>query len=383
MEDFYIDYAKLDENQKYIIDKEISPDRKFINKKINSNMVVTGTAGSGKSLIAIHKSKQIAAISTSYAIVVFTKTLKKYFKDGFEKDDRTVNPNGIKYGHVDPNKVFHYNQWKKLEPKPIVDYLVVDECQDFSEKEIDELISSGKTCFFFGDTDQTIMTFRGENQDVETTARKLGLKKATELYKNYRLTIENALLAEVVGNVEEEIASKCDRHGEKPDLIKKSTTDAQLDEIIRLIKNKSLSNVGILMPFNTMKSASKAHSIGIVKTNEPTKLSVEYVKDYFINKGVPVEFKYNADLDTEMDLDFHTTNVKVMTWWCAKGLQFKDVFIPNCNIEYGEDKRRALYVAITRVSENLHLLYNDKTSSFFPDDTRYYKQNNIDLSNLF
>lgn len=380
MEDeFYIDYAKLDKNQKDLVNKEVDPDRVFIDKK-NLSMVVTGTAGSGKSLIAIHKAKQVAALTDSYLVIVYTKTLKKYFKDGFAKDDETVNNNGKKYGKVNPEKVFHYADWKKLENKSKVKYLIVDECQDFSKEEIDELISYADICFFFGDTDQSIMGFKKQTQDVDATAHVLGFRRPTELYKNYRLTIENASLAEKIGKVED-VVEKCVRHGEKPELIETSSIDAQLDEIIRIKKNKTLNSVGILMPYNTKESAQKAKMAGYISADEPEKLSVEYIKDYFISKGEPIEYMYHADIDTEMDLDFHSSNAKVMTWWCAKGLQFKDVFIPNCQIDYGNDKRSALYVAITRVSENLHLLYSGNLSTRFPQKgSNLYKSNNVDYS---
>ena len=364
MEDeFYIDYAKLDDIQ-----------RGFVDRKINKSMVVTGTAGSGKSLIAIHKAKQIAAISSNYAVIVFTKTLKRYFKDGFGTADET----STNYGKIDLNNVYHYHSWKKNQSN--VKYLIVDECQDFSKEEIQQLINSAEICFFFGDTDQSIMTFRGPNQDVDATARMLGLPRAEPLYKNYRLTIENANFAEFVGNVTD-VAEKCVRHGEKPELIETSSIDAQLDEIIRIKKNKPLNSVGILMPYNTKESAQKAKMAGYISADEPEKLSVEYIKDYFISKGEPIEYMYHADIDTEMDLDFHSSNAKVMTWWCAKGLQFKDVFIPNCQIDYGNDKRSALYVAITRVSENLHLLYSGNLSTRFPQKgSNLYKSNNVDYS---
>ena len=286
MEDeFYIDYAKLDNNQQALVDKDVDPDRVFIDKK-SLSMVVTGTAGSGKSLIAIHKAKQVAALTDSYSIIVYTKTLKKYFKDGFAKDDETVNDNGKKYGKVNPAKIFHYAAWKKIENKPKVKYLIVDECQDFSKEEIEELSSYADICFFFGDSDQSIMGFGKQTQDVDTTARMLGLRRPTELYKNYRLTIENANFAEAVGNVAD-VAEKCVRHGEKPEQIGTSSIDNQLDEIIRIKKNKTLNSVGILMPFNTKAKALSAKNNGHISAPEPEKLSVEYVKDYFKSKGMP------------------------------------------------------------------------------------------------
>jgi superfamily I DNA/RNA helicase len=340
MEDeFYIDYSKLDDFQRQLVDK-----------KVNRSMVVTGSAGSGKSVIALHKAKQVS-IMGSYAIIVFTKTLKKYFSDGLKK--------------LELSNVYHYNGWVKNK----VDYLIVDECQDFSPTEIEEMRRYGNICFFFGDTEQSIMSFRGPLQRVEDTAHTLGIS-AIPLYFNYRLTKEIAALAEQVGKVDD-LVEKCKRNGEKPQLVCKNSIDAQLEEIIRIIKNKSLSNVGILMPFNTRKSANSR--IG----NE--KVSVEYVKDYFVQKGVTNEFKYNANESTEMDLDFHSSNPKIMTWWCAKGLQFKDVFIPCCNISFEEEKRSALYVAMTRSSERLYICYSKIVSDFFPAPNSDLYANNDEI----
>lgn len=53
-----------------------------------------------------------------------------------------------------------------------------------------------------------------------------------------------------------------------------------------------------------------------------------------------------------------------MTWWCAKGLQFKDVFIPGCETSFTPDKRAALYVAMTRCSERLYLAYSGHLNDF-------------------
>lgn len=56
-----------------------------------------------------------------------------------------------------------------------------------------------------------------------------------------------------------------------------------------------------------------------------------------------------------------------MTYWCAKGLQFKDVFVPGCEFQLEPAKRAAVYVAITRCSERLYLGFSDELCDFFPD----------------
>lgn len=320
--DFFIDYSELDDFQRQLIDR-----------KNNKTMVVSGSAGSGKSLIALHKAKQIAALTSSYAIVVYTKTLRKYFSDGLEK--------------LGLGNVYHYHAWKKSKQR--VKYLIIDECQDFSAEEIEEMRNYGEICFFFGDSAQSIMGFNKTTQSVEKTAN-LVETTPVPLYFNYRLTKSIAALAEDLGN-EDDLIIKCKRDGEKPNLIEGYNYDAQLDKIAETIKNRTLTSVGILLPFNT-------------KDKGP--MSVEYVKDYLLSKGITCEYKYNANQDTEMDLNFHSTNPKIMTWWCAKGLQFKDVFIPGCDTQFGLDKRAALYVAMTRSSERLYLAFTRELNNFFP-----------------
>ena len=83
--------------------------------------------------------------------------------------------------------------------------------------------------------------------------------------------------------------------------------------------------------------------------------------------------------ETEMDLDFHSNNPKIMTWWCAKGLQFKDVFIPGCESVFSADKRAALYVAMTRCSERLYISYSGSLGNFFPNpSSSLYNSSNDD-----
>lgn len=329
--EFYIDYSSLDDIQRQLIDR-----------KNNKSMVVTGSAGSGKSLIALHKAKQLAATGESYAIIVYTKTLRKYFEDGM----RTL---GLR-------NVSHYHQWRHNKRK--VKFMIVDECQDFTPEQINEIRECGEFCFFFGDTAQSIMGFKGPTMPVEETARLLSVTP-NELYFNYRLTKDIAKLGEQVGNVED-LEFKCKRSGEKPNLIVAPSFDAQLDRIAEIIKNRTLTSVGILLPFNKIEKGEK-FNLGF--------MSVEYVNDYFKQKGVTCEFKYDANQETEMDLDFHSNNPKIMTWWCAKGLQFKDVFIPGCEASFTPDKRAALYVAMTRCSERLYIEYSGSLNNFFPSHT--------------
>lgn len=363
MEDFYIDYDAMDEVQ-----------RRYINRKTNKHMVVTGTAGSGKSVIALHKLRQ-ACSEGSYAIIVYTKSLKKYFVDGINTmiKDRQVNHGETL--NLRSDRIFYYHEWKMWyadHREEVVDHLIIDECQDFSAEQITEMLSFGRFCFLFGDADQTIMDFGDKKaMDPQQIASSLGVG-VDRLYSNYRLTIETGMVIEQVPrpHVNTEVSEKCVRSGEKPRLIKADSFDGQLDKIIDIIKNRALSNVGILLRFNTIGTANYQSGVGC--------RSVQYVKEYFEKKGITVEYKYNINKDSDMELDFQSSNPKILTWWCAKGLQFKDVFVVDCNYDYVANGRSpkeqrtlasAWYVALSRASERLYICYSATLSRRFPATT--------------
>lgn len=318
----------------------LTPDRHqqiIINMSAERTAIVKGIAGSGKSLTLLKKAKQVSTITNSYAIIVYTKSLKQFFVDELAE----IGEN--------ENHVYYFREWQKSD-KPNVKYMFVDECQDFNSEEIDDFLQHGQYCWFFGDTDQSIMEFPNHSvQAVEDTARQIGVHPQN-LGINHRLTIENAKVGEhiIPGT---RLSFACINHGPKPRLIK---SDSQLDKIIELVNN-GLTDVGILVYYN---------------------IQVECIRDYFQARGIPVQWKTRD----EMDIDFKSTSPKIITWHCAKGLQFNDVFIPCCGIgEYKDyvsysidpmiDKQSALYVASTRPIENLYLLYTNNLTPLLPPST--------------
>ena len=361
MEDFYVDYAAMDDIQ-----------RAYINKRTDRHMVVTGTAGSGKSVIALHKLRQVST-QGSYAVIVYTKSLKKYFVDGINAMIRERRDNYGEAVTLDSNQVFYYQEWvrwRQNNPRTIVDHLIIDECQDFTEEQINGMLAFGRICFLFGDADQTIMDFdQTITMNPQQTAQRLGVV-VDKLYRNYRLTIETAKVVEQVPRpqVNTDVSDSCVRHGEKPRLIRANSFNGQLDKIIEIIRNRALTNVGILLRYNHIGTAEYDSGAGW--------RSVQYVKEYFEQKGITVEYKYYINRDTDMDLDFKSSNPKILTWWCAKGLQFKDVFVVDCNYDYvarcrtpkdQRTKASAWYVALSRTSERLYICYSGSLSNRFPE----------------
>lgn len=336
-----MDYSKLDSLQ-----------IKIIGDKFHDHMVVKGKAGTGKSLIALHKLGRVASDKKA-VLIVFTTSLKQYFKDGFEALG------------IDEKTVINYNDWIPQK----VDYVFVDECQDFSKDQIQQFIENAtEHCYFFGDSEQSIYGWRSEGvQSVEDSAKMLGVEPV-ELFTNYRLTKQNACLAEYVGQLGN-LVCHCVKEGPLPRLFSGATVDQQLDDMIRIIRNNHLTRVGILVPMNTIVRSNRSYD---------TKgyISVEYVRDYLNGHGMPCEAKLNDDNSSVMELDFKSPQPKVLTWSSAKGLQFNDVFIPFCENSYEDSRRGTLYVAITRCWSRLYIGYTGGINTkFLPDaNSAFYEQ---------
>ena len=324
---------------------------------LERTIVVSGMAGSGKSWLLLAKAKQASVITDSFAIVVYTKTLKQFFVDQLKE----IDPKG--------ERVYYWEECKRsYMNRTHYDFLFIDECQDFNKEEIDFFRNHGTYCWFFGDTDQSIMRFpKHEVQSVQCTAKQLGIHEQT-LPWNHRLTIENAKVGEYI-IPQTHLSDACLKHGELPFLVQ---TDNQLDFISDMKEKQDLSNVCILVYYSD---------------------EVEALRDYYLKKGLPVEWKTHD----EMEIDLKSHNLKIINWHCAKGLEFNDVFIPFCGIgDYkpfikpdnrgwdpmtAPDRIPALYVATTRPLDRLYLLYTGPLSLRLPpqDSSIYNKLSDASL----
>ena len=104
---FYVKDSELDDYQV-----------KVINKKTDNSYIVKGCAGSGKSILALWKAKQIQdEHKGTYLYIVFTKALMQYMADG-------ISQVGIPQRNVD----YHWH-WQNKAGCPSADYIIVDEAQ--------------------------------------------------------------------------------------------------------------------------------------------------------------------------------------------------------------------------------------------------------------
>ncbi|WP_430812845.1 MULTISPECIES: ATP-binding domain-containing protein [unclassified Carboxylicivirga] len=317
---FYIQEAELDDFQ-----------TRVINRRTDNSFIVKGCAGSGKSILALWKVKQIQEEGRgSFYFILFTKTLKQYMRDAIV----SLNLNN--------DNVMHYERWKRL-GCPSADYLIVDEAQDFAECQVKEFTNSAnRALILYGDSAQQIYTFRDPKPITMEDIAYITRLKDEQLVWNYRLPKKVARLAEYLSEVHDDLEGRCKLEGtEKPKILRYNTLHEQFDAIIQIVRNRNYDDVGIFLQNNQ---------------------EVENAKNYFQEKGFPVEAKFRNN----MDLDFSNDLPKLTTYHSSKGLQFEAVFMPDCKTEY-DDARSSLYVATTRTYQSLFIMHSGNLSSFFDE----------------
>ena len=322
---FYVKDSELDDYQV-----------KVINKKTDNSYIVKGCAGSGKSILALWKAKQIQDEHRgSYMYIVFTKALMQYMADGIKEV-------GISQRNVD----YHWH-WVNRAGCPSADYIIVDEAQDFSKEDIELFKSKArKALLLYGDSAQQLYTFIQDKKTVSMEDIQYFTKFPVEqLVFNHRLPKKIARVAQYINSENDELEERCTvEDTEKPKILEYPTVEKQYDAIIELIQNKHMEDVGILFRQND---------------------EVEEAYNYFQEHGLNVEAKFGK----HMDLDFTSDNPKLMTYHSSKGLQFENVFLPDCTVE-DDDNRNPLYVAVTRTYQSLYILHSGNLSSLFDDVPR-------------
>ena len=314
---------------------------RVLNQKIDHSFIVKGCAGSGKSIMALLKAKEIQTNKAgSILCIVKTNSLKSYMKEPTSQygipDSRVVTY----------NKCFNWskrdNQWIRGDWKMgLVDFILLDEAQDLTQGAIQLLMGKFKKAFFiFGDSAQQLYDFDKNNVPISMEEIERVTKYHTELlHFNYRLPKKIARIAEYV-NPSDNLEARCQNEGnDMPKIFEYYSFEEQLDAIDSIIKARGFKDVGILLRSNP---------------------DVQTAYDYLRQKG---NYEYRQT-DKEDTLNFNSDNPKIMTYHNAKGLQFEAVFLPECSCG-DEDSRNALYVALTRSYQSLYIMHSGNLSTFF------------------
>ncbi len=348
--DWMIKESELDEDQ-----------RRVFNAVLDKSCIVSGCAGSGKSVLALIKAQRIQKErGNSYQIIVFTKALCGYMNSGREE-----------LGLV--NEFMYHEEWRwkkylkhyrngqsfwvyerdnsdnKIPNMPKSDYVIVDEIQDFEQQEIMEFVqATRKNFFFFGDTAQSIYGGLKNTMPVQNIGRMLYQKgidsKDWELYRNYRLPLPVAKYIQYVGVGLPPFIESIYKSQERtmPYVLHYENANEQISAIKRIKENNDFTDVAILVPSGEL---------------------VRQIGESLIALGLNVEMKYDDRQDfrrSKNNLNFTSTNPKVMSYHSAKGLQFEAVFLPYIDsfVDDRGDDSKALYVAMSRTYRYLYIMYS-------------------------
>lgn len=303
------------------------------NLKKDQSFLVDGCAGSGKTVLALQKAQELQASGIdSYLVIIFTKTLTSFVKDGIIHFD------------IDPDKVWNYHQLANSGYEK-VDYIIVDEIQDFSEEQIHKMLSFASISFmFFGDDAQKLYEIGLGIEEIKKISG-LPTENHKKLYKNYRLPKNIAKFSSHIKG-DYDLVERCVKEeGEKPVVKKFNHFHEELHYIKEMIENEYWRDVAIFFSNND---------------------EVIYAGEQFKKIGLDVEIKANRkDKKPVEELVFFNSKPKLMTYHSSKGLQFEHVFMPSCEIDSNEYRyREAVYVATTRASETLHITYSGTLSPF-------------------
>ena len=235
-----------------------------------------------------------------------------------------------------------------------IDYLIVDEVQDFSKDELQSNYFSkvNRTYAVFGDSAQMIYKGRGSSMDN----LRLGLKADPYFLEfNYRLPKSIARVAQEIAEPSIDLISKNmkDRGNSdypnypKPVVTKYKDRAEELQGILDKIREADLDDVAILVP-----------------TDDDLKQVYNFLKDNGIDSQVLFRTSRTVPFRTINTLDMANTDMPcILTYHAAKGTEFDNVFVPFANFGTLTD-RKAFYVACTRSSHSLFISHTGRRTEF-------------------
>ncbi len=299
-------------------------------------------------------------VTIDYADFVPNKIYYTFYRRErwFEKVDTVTNIN------LADNKKYELIASAGLYRKKIpVDYMIVDEAQDFSLSDIGKFKNDTlKSMVLFGDSVQQVYADRGVSLDRAVS--EMNIKRYFLTY-NYRLPKTVAKVAEIVSNPPQNLVQFSKRNNGKSDFpdfpkpfIKKcASRDEQIDFVIQQMKKDNLDDIGILLPNQN---------------------DVQYVWDYLQKKGIDTQVRFNKYFEfgtfqmfRQVDtLDFTNPDLpSILTFHSSKGTQFENVFI--LFAENGID-RNPFYVALTRTSRRIFITYQSRLTSLLDELPKEY-----------
>ena len=377
---WFIPYNRLDLDQ-----------REFVDDDVNQKLFISGFAGTGKSVVLVHKLIKIFNENpdAKCCIISFTHSLLEMFKLGIEESgvligrvSNQINSCCATNGQID--LVTKYEFRKNIQKaNPIrYDFIMIDEVQDLCKSDIENAVNSGtEQIYLGGDDNQSIFTKDPQDDEPTITAEQRNELTQTvnsSLVRLYRVTPSILEIAKrIMPELHERLNGTQFGHTKDADVILASAEDER-DEVQYVFENalayaEDIELTAILLPKQLWIKDFCRHILEINNV-ELTPDILHYIESrnytelnkIFFENGIRLEYVGNSFGSFRNAKENH--NVVLMTYHSAKGMDFDNVFIPFLSSSRHERFSffipKPLMVAITRSNLNLTLSYSGESMAF-------------------
>lgn len=345
----------------------LDPDQKrIVDAQITNNIWISGFAGSGKSVILVHKAINILEREPKARIVfvVYTQSLVDLFRTGLST---------LRYSDIEVKTIYEF-----MNESTVYDYVLCDEVQDCTESMIQAIKRrTKKNVIVAGDKFQSIYEkdVRYQERTIDTYTLTSSLATSSyELTKIYRLTPS---IIEAIDKFlpSMKLAINGRPNAEKVDVaIKLCKNNSKRDEAVYVYDSaerfihKQEERTAILFPmhkdcvdFVNYILTSKGKPAWNTTLNQYGKPNFGDLNKHLISNGIKLMYIGNG-YGSLKEAEARGLGV-MMTYQSSKGLDFENVYLPFLNqdlfITYNDARSRTIFmVAMSRSSKNLTMTYS-------------------------
>lgn len=345
----------------------LDPDQKrIVDAPINNNLWIAGFAGSGKSVILVHKAISILDSNPSAKVVfvVYTQSLVDLFRTGLTT---------LGHQNIEVKTIYDF-----MNGSSIYDYVFCDEVQDCTDSMIREIRSRArKNVIVAGDKFQSIyeqdVRYKEPTIDPQLSLPRSLATRTEELTKIYRLT------PSIIDAIDRflpsmKLAINGRPNAEKVDVsIKLCKCNGRREESVFVYDNadryiRQYERTAVLFPqhkdcieFANYVLDSKGKPQWEPQLNQYNKPDFGSLNRHLAVNGIKLMYIGNG-YGSLKDAENKSIGV-LMTYQSSKGLDFEHVYLPfasnNLFITYNDSRSKTIFmVAMSRSSKNLTITYS-------------------------
>jgi hypothetical protein len=348
-------------NNNNLSEKQVHILNSLLNHDSNKVCWLKGFPGTGKTLLLTHLLVKLSALNpeTSICYITYTNSLVELVKTSPDINLSKINIM-TNYNFISQNKVY--------------DYVMLDEIQDLDKDRLFKIKKLSKKIFITGDFDQQIFQKNFTYEDLTD----LIIVQEYELFEIFRLTrniFDIAISIKPDAHIVEGLEIKNTNANSGVKLVQAANVTVEYEWVwTEALRNSRPGNPSvILFPNNTLIyefSKSVAHLSGLKPPPKPNKFRNRFSYSSFNEfwKLNNVKLMYLGGSYGNLKESDHKQVVYLMSYFSSKGLDFRNVFIPNLNynlhispnydLENPDLDINLLFVAVTRSRQNLFLSYS-------------------------